>query len=361
MENSLSIKYFVGLWLIPWWIFSQGKFDARITPFKDGKPGAVSISFDDGTWTQFAYAFPLLEKYGMKATFSVVGEWVKEEPSYSAEPGMFQIKKMGWAQVRVLARHGHEIAAHGYRHRKYPPRARTDSLAARMRKIKKLIENRIGKPVITLHYPYSFTSDSIRKAARKAGFLLARTGTYKGLWFNDYQNFDPWHLKSVAFLNDTLPSPDSLKSLLKSARGKWIILMYHHFFPPGSKEEGILTYHGVTHTYSVHPSTFARHLELLTASPYWIAPEAETGKYMYERLHTRIRTRRFFGRYMIRLRTDLDLSRYDYPLTLEIRVPWKYVRIKGSLKDGTYSVEGPLLISVRPGGKVIVRRIRKRT
>jgi len=341
------------------WHIAAQRFTAEIAPFAQDKRAAVSISFDDGSYGQFKYAFPLLEKYGIKATFSAVGEWTRDSVSPSAEPGMFTINKMGWNELRTLARAGHEIAAHGFRHRKYLRNGTVKSIADDMRKAKFLIEQHIRRPVVTLHYPYSFTSDSIIKAARTAGFLFGRTGSGTGDNFNSYEGFNPYLLRSIAFLNDTLPGIDSLRTILRAAEGKWVILMYHHLFTPRSKPVHIMRHHGVNHTYTVFPSKFERHLRLLQQFDYWIAPEEAVGKYMYERLHTRLKTRRRCGRYKIRTVSSFDTDQYDEPLWLIVKLPWKKVKIKGSLRDGILTLNGSLKIPVRPGSTIIIRKMKE--
>jgi peptidoglycan/xylan/chitin deacetylase (PgdA/CDA1 family) len=73
------------------------------TPLPD-KP--VILTFDDGYRDNFDHAFPLLVKYGMKATFFVVSDFIDEErPEY-----------LTWAMVRTMFAAGMSIEAHGRNH-----------------------------------------------------------------------------------------------------------------------------------------------------------------------------------------------------------------------------------------------------
>ena len=155
---------------------AQTRFSADITNWYNDRQGAVSLSFDDACYTQYEYAIPVIEKYKIKATFSIVGEWVHEYPEYSAEPGYFEIKKMGWNEIEELLNNGHEIAAHGYKHERYDKHLPEKELVKQMQSILDLIEERTNVQVYTMHYPYSFTSNKIIEASKKAGFLFCRTG-----------------------------------------------------------------------------------------------------------------------------------------------------------------------------------------
>ena len=350
-------KIFLYLFLISSFTASTQDFSVEITPWQGGKSGAVSVSFDDASYTQYKYAFPVLEKYGLKASFGLVGEWTKEEPAYSAEPGMFRVKKMGWEQIRELSGNGYEIAAHGYRHIRYGKYLPVDTLVQQMKRVKLLIESHIDKTVYTMHYPYSFTSDSIVKATQKAGFVLGRTEGQED--YNTYENFNPYLLVSKAILNDTIPNVQEFQKILQQAKGKWLILMYHHLFPEDSKEIRILKHHKVLHTYSVAPPAFDKQMKLVNNSSYWVDTEANIGRYILERKHTKLRYRKFCKTLKIKTKIDLDAEVYNMPLTLSMKIPWQKVSVKGSLHDGVYKlINGRLLIDVLPGNTVKIKKIK---
>ena len=358
MSKVRFFKYlFIFMLFIQYSGISQKKsdFSATFTRWYNDKPGAISVTFDDASYTQYEYAYPVLERYKIKATFSLVGEWTHDNPSYSAEPGIFEIKKMGWRQIRELSRNGHEIAAHGYVHRKYGKRTNTDILAEQMTKIKSLIESKLKKPVYTLHYPYSFTSDSIISAAKKAGFLFGRTqGTKK---YNTPDSIDFYLLASRAIMNDTNPGIKEFVDWVNNTKDNWLILMYHHLFPKGSLEMNIMQNHNVINTYSLYPATFESQMSILASSDYWIAPVAKTGKYIKERKHTKIKLRKHCRTIKIKTITDLDPEIYDHPLTVKVTLPWKRVRVKGSENDGIYKVvNNQLLVNVMPGKTVKIKK-----
>jgi peptidoglycan/xylan/chitin deacetylase (PgdA/CDA1 family) len=325
----------------------QNQVNARITTWYNSKPGAVSFSFDDGGYTQYTAAYPILEKYSMKATFGIVGEWVKEESSLSAEPDQFEIRKMGWKQLLELSDHGHELAAHGYRHERYDKFSPVDSLAGQMSQIKSLIESRIHQPVLTIHYPYSFASGNIPEAARKAGFLFGRTGLDTT---NSFKPQDMYLLATQTILNSSEPDSAMFRRWLDRAENNWLILMYHNLFSKDSREMSLIRFHNVEYSYSLPPESFEMQVRETIGRDYWIAPISAVGKYIMERDSTTIRTIRCKDDMIIIVAsTNLDRRLFDQPLTLEAEVPWKRVNVTGSLQDGTFKpTNNKLLININP-------------
>lgn len=332
-------------------------FNAHITTWYQNRQGAVSISFDDGGYSQYVSAYPILEKYNIKATFGIVGEWIQEEPAYSSEPDHFDIKRMGWEQVLELCDHGHEIAAHGSVHERYDKNEAIPELAVKMEKIKSLIESRTSTTVYTIIYPYSYASANIPKAAREAGFLFGRTGLDT---VNPSSPPDMYLLASCGILNETIPDSAEFKEWLYQAKGNWLILMYHHLYPAGSKEYLLIDQHTVRYSYSLTPEEFELQVKRLNESEYWIAPIQAVGKYTLERDNSIVLLSRDKNQITVGTISDLNSEIYNQPLTLEVKVPWKRVSIKGSLNDGVLETKKyKLLIDVLPGKLVTISRERK--
>ena len=80
-----------------------------------GGAGRVSLTFDDGPTSLTRDYLAVLERYGVKATFFLVGELCARHPEL----------------VLAIQRAGHELAGHGYTHRRFTnltPRALVDEL-----------------------------------------------------------------------------------------------------------------------------------------------------------------------------------------------------------------------------------------
>ena len=142
--------------------FSQK--DASTSPAT--KP--VLLTFDDGWENQYKYAFPLLKKYGMLATFYV----------YTNPIGTKHF--LSWDEIREMDAAGMTIAAHSVSH----PYYKELSLAAvkdEVEKSKQIIESHIGKPVVHFASPFGYTNPDIIEIIKAAGYKTART-TYKGIY-----------------------------------------------------------------------------------------------------------------------------------------------------------------------------------
>lgn len=138
------------------------------------------ITFDDGYSNNYEGAFiPLCER-GMRATWYVVSgkagghaDWLGAKTEETAF--------MGTAQWRELAEHGMEIGSHTVTHAPLdqlePPKLQ-DELA----RSKSQIEDVIGRPVLSLAYPFGRLSDPAVAAVGEAGYALActtRSGWYR--------------------------------------------------------------------------------------------------------------------------------------------------------------------------------------
>ena len=65
----------------------------------------VILNFDDGRLSQYTNAIPILDKYGFKATFYVVCNYIGKKDGY-----------MDWNEIKTLQKEGHDIGSHSMNH-----------------------------------------------------------------------------------------------------------------------------------------------------------------------------------------------------------------------------------------------------
>ncbi|MGE5653633.1 MAG: polysaccharide deacetylase family protein [Bacillota bacterium] len=129
----------------------------------DGKADLPSkpaiIFFDDGYQSNYVYAWPLLKKYGMKATINLVTSWVPEK---AAPFGPATTTYLAWEQVKEMANSGvvdfqsHTHDLHRQDHgTPLIEKVDEDRLQQDFATSKRLIEEHTGRAVTVLSYPFA--------------------------------------------------------------------------------------------------------------------------------------------------------------------------------------------------------------
>jgi peptidoglycan/xylan/chitin deacetylase (PgdA/CDA1 family) len=124
----------------------------------------VFLTFDDGYKSQYSNAKPILDKYGFKATFSIVCNYVGRD------------NRMTWEEIKSLQQEGHDIASHTMNHydlSKLPPQ----EIEYEVSQSKQcLLDQGINPKSFT--YPFNGGSDEPSVISTVANYYdLARTGT----------------------------------------------------------------------------------------------------------------------------------------------------------------------------------------
>ena len=326
----------------------------RIADWYNDLSGAVTVSFDDGTITQYNQGVPVLDKYGIKATFALISDWTNDNPTFSAEKGSFSVEKIGWAQARQLVNDGHEIASHGKMH------VRRDTMSVEMvnefvSESKREIEENLDTTVSTFVFPYSATRDELFSAVANSGYLFARTGEET---VNEKRKLNLHRLSTIAIYNQYTPSVYELYSSLISSQGKWVILNYHNIFPEDSKEMNILKSHNVYSTYSVTPDMFDRQMRLVRNMQRWNAPIQTVGRYIMQHDAAKLEVSDHQDKFIIKLVCEVNGLDYYVPMTVVMETPWKYVLTEGTLHDGVYNpVNGKIILNVLPNKEFSVENV----
>lgn len=147
----------------------------------------VMITFDDGFYSFYAYAYPLLKDYNMKAVMAIVGQYTDEytktgdESVYYAYLGWDKIKEMSDSGLVEIANHTYDMhEAQGARAGCTINKGETYeqyrlSLYSDIGVFQQQIEDIIGKTPNTFAYPFGFASKESVDILKELGFSAALT------------------------------------------------------------------------------------------------------------------------------------------------------------------------------------------
>ncbi|MDN3359204.1 polysaccharide deacetylase family protein [Actinomadura sp. DC4] len=130
----------------------------------------VVITFDDGYADFHTHALPVLESLGFAATVFVTTGWLDDAGPYAAgsPPG----RMLTWAQTEEITSTGVEVGAHGHSHRQLDQLG-GPALREELHRSRELLQERLGRPVRSMAYPYGYSSARVRREVRACGYTSA--------------------------------------------------------------------------------------------------------------------------------------------------------------------------------------------
>lgn len=154
-------------------------------PFASLPEKPVLLTFDDGFYNNYVYAFPLLEQYGMKAVISIIG--LHSDGVTGLEPLNPTFDHLGWAQMEEMLDSGRvELGNHSYNlhtidaKRIASTRRRGESLenykevfCQDARKTQALFEEHLGWTTPIYAYPYGLISAESLDFLEEMGYSVS--------------------------------------------------------------------------------------------------------------------------------------------------------------------------------------------
>ncbi len=263
---------------------------AHIARFSGDRAAALTYTFDDALRDQYTLAVPMLNEAGLKGTFFVIPGKISETVE-DAEKRKNDKRAWGtitWDELKEMSGQGHEIASHTWTHpglAKLPP----EEVEAQFSKAANAILAQIGKPALTLAFPFNQSTPEIEAAALKHHVA-----------FRDYQlgiggkttveSLDAWADKQVR-----------------------------------DRSWGVAMFHAIGSGYAAlsDPEIFRVHLRRMKSreAEIWIDTFANVARYAKERDAAKlVVTDSAPGRLVCTLTDDLDPATYDVPLTVVFEI-----------------------------------------
>lgn len=181
-------------------------------------PGKIIITFDDGHYSNYRLAYPILLKYGFTGTFFIIGNKVGK-PNYLTPE-----------QIREMLEHGMEMGSHSLTH-SFLPDLKIEEIEQEFYNSKRILESITGKPVDFFAYPGGHYNRIVLNLLQQSGYhgacsclqglnssktsqyLLKRIEIRSALTLVEFKNF--FNPLNIAFHQ----SIDLVKNLLKKTIG----------------------------------------------------------------------------------------------------------------------------------------------
>lgn len=138
-------------------------------------PNVVVITFDDGYADNHDVAAPILQHFGLPATFFVTaGLMGTSRPFDHDASSPHRFANLSWEQIRSLAARGFEIGSHGLSHKNLA-RCTRDEARREIVQSRDILSEKLGKPARIFAYPFGGPDDitlEILDEIRAAGFEI---------------------------------------------------------------------------------------------------------------------------------------------------------------------------------------------
>ena len=131
----------------------------QFAEFKGDALAAVSMTFDDGLPSQLEKAIPILDKYGLNATFFIHTDNIK--PTWAST----------WDAWVPVVKSGHEVGSHTKSHPALSELSNARRIRDEINGSANYIEQNLGVRPISFAYPFSDVNDVIRRKVRDVYFI----------------------------------------------------------------------------------------------------------------------------------------------------------------------------------------------
>jgi len=185
----------------------------------------VVITFDDGYEDVYLNALPILQKYGFTASIFIITGFVGKYNNWDFNFGRKRKRHLSWKQIKEMSQCGFGFGSHTVNH---PDLTKIDPACGgveyELKKSKEVLEDKLGKGVIFLSYPFGRYNRFVQEEALRLGYKRAYTlgsktkrDSFQSRQRRDFQSFamERWGIY-------LLDSPLTLKIKLNHSHLFWI-------------------------------------------------------------------------------------------------------------------------------------------
>ena len=173
------------------------------------------VTFDDGYEDNYKYAFPILKKFGIKATVFVTTGFIEGIVDIAKRDGTYSgLNPLTWTQIKEMNEWEISFGAHTHTH-PILTHIQLKDAEDEIVKSKEILERKLGRTVETFAFPLgqpkAFNSDIIGHL-KKNGFKLACST----IWGHDNSRTDLFLLHRIR-----IDACDTFEDFIDKVNGKW--------------------------------------------------------------------------------------------------------------------------------------------
>ncbi len=185
----------------------------------------VSFTFDDGHWSHYSNAAPILQSHRMRGTFYLNSGHI----STRAECAKVWCWHMAWEDAAEMHAAGHDMGGHTLHHVNL-----TDSSLTTQQKRTEVCDDRQnlisrGFSPVSFAYPYSAYDSTAKTIVRDCGYSSARAvgGLPRGTYAESLPPPDPYATRTPSQPDNTLSTLQNMVTQAESNGGGWVQVVFH--------------------------------------------------------------------------------------------------------------------------------------
>jgi len=140
-------------------------------------PKGIALTFDDGWEDNYTNAFPVLQKFGVKATIFLVSSCIGQTSAKVTPEGEGARAHLSQMQILEMSQYGIEFGSHSSNHKLFN-RISTEEIELEVRESKSYIENLLQKECSVFAYPAGFYTEAAKKIIKNSGYNAAFSTVY---------------------------------------------------------------------------------------------------------------------------------------------------------------------------------------
>ena len=160
------------------WLKSRGFRFCTFDDLSSGEPASgpsVILTLDDGYLNNYELAFPILKKHGARAVvYPILSDIGGRGVTWPGATEQTPADMMTAAQIREMAEAGIEFGSHLLEHRPLTGMSDVEQ-KEQLETSKKRLEALVGRPVLSIAYPYGAWDDGVVERTRTAGYRYGLT------------------------------------------------------------------------------------------------------------------------------------------------------------------------------------------